>query len=94
MKNIPFSEDGRRYVQLRLETYNVMNHHDYTGRANSATFYSPTDLRLTNLPTGISTFVSPTSTTGLVTGGGRFGYGALSGAANPRRVQISAKIYF
>ena len=33
MKNVPFSKDGRRYVQLRLETYNMLNHHDWSGRA-------------------------------------------------------------
>ena len=32
MKNVPFSKDGRRYVQIRLETYNTLNHHDWTGR--------------------------------------------------------------
>jgi len=84
-KNVVFSKDGRRYVQLRLETFNLLNHHDYTGRAMSATFRTPTDLTLTNLPLGIS----PVSSNG-----GRFGFGALSGAASPRRVQLSFKIYF
>jgi hypothetical protein len=92
MKNVPFSKDGRRYVQLRLETYNMLNHHDFTGRSMSPNFWSPTDLRITNLPTGISTMVNPT--TGAAMDGGRFGYGALSGAASPRRVQISLKINF
>jgi hypothetical protein len=95
MKNVPFSEDGRRYVQLRLETYNVMNHHDYTGRSTSATFYSPTDLRLTNLPDGSTNpqaYVNPS--TGVQSSGGRFGFGALSGAASQRRLQVAFKIYF
>jgi hypothetical protein len=92
MKNVPFSKDGRRYVQLRLETYNMLNHHDYTGRSMSPTFNSPTDLTLRNLPTGISTLTNPS--TGAPIDGGRFGYGALSGAASPRRVQIAIKIYF
>jgi hypothetical protein len=92
MKNVPFSKDGRRYVQLRLETYNALNHHDYTGRAMTPNFWSPTDLRITNLPTGISTMVNPS--TGAALDGGRFGYGALNGAASPRLVQIALKIYF
>jgi hypothetical protein len=44
------------------------------------------------LPTGISTFTNPS--TGAAIDGGRFGYGALNGAAAPRRVQISIKINF
>jgi hypothetical protein len=92
MKNVRFSKDGRRYVQLRLETYNALNHHDYTGRNLTPNFYSTTDLRITNLPTGISTMVNPT--TGAPMDGGRFGYGALNGAANPRRVQLGIKIIF
>lgn len=86
MKNVPFSQDGRRYVQLRLETYNVLNHHDYTGRATSATFTSPTNWTITNLPEAV---VPPGTANG-----GRFGFGALSGAAAPRRLQIAVKIYF
>lgn len=86
MKNVVFSQDGKRYVQLRAETYNLLNHHDYTGRSMSATFRSPTDLTLTNLPDAIVGTA--------VTNGGRFGYGALSGAASPRRMQVAVKIYF
>jgi hypothetical protein len=89
---VPFSKDGRRYVQLRLETYNALNHHDYNGRSMSPNFWSTTDLRITNLPTGISTFTNPS--TGAAMNGGRFGYGTLSGAQSPRRVQIALKIYF
>jgi len=86
MKNVMYTSDSKRYVQLRVETYNLFNHHDYTGRSTSATFRSPTDLTLTNLPDAVvGTAVS---------NGGRFGYGALSGAASPRRMQIAVKIYF
>ena len=92
MKNVPFSKDGRRYVQLRLETYNAFNHHDYNGLALTPNFWSTTDLRVTNLPTGISTFTNPS--TGAAMNGGRFGHGALTGAQSPRRVQISFKIIF
>jgi TonB-dependent Receptor Plug Domain. len=92
MKNVQFSKDGRRFVQLRLETYNMLNHHDYTGRGMGPTYNSPVDLTIRNLPTGISTLVNPSNGTSI--DGGRFGYGALSGAASPRRVQISIKINF
>ncbi len=86
MKNVVFSKDSKRYVQIRAETYNLLNHHDYTGRSTSATFRSPTDLTLTNLPDAVVG-------TGAANGG-RFGFGALSGAANPRRMQVALKIYF
>jgi hypothetical protein len=85
-KNFPYSHDNsRRYIQLRLETYNTFNHHDYTGRNMGATFRSATDFTLTNLPIGVSTISN---------NGGRFGFGALNGAASPRRVQLSLKVYF
>jgi hypothetical protein len=86
MKNVMFSKDSRRYVQLRVETYNLLNHHDYNGRAMQATFKNLTDLTLTNLPDA----VVGTS----VTNGGRFGFGSLTGGQNPRRLQVALKIYF
>lgn len=82
MKNVVYSQDNRRYVQLRLEAFNAFNHHDYTGIGTNASFASPTNLTLTNLPLGV-----PGGST-------RFGFGALSGAAAGRRLQISLKIYF
>ena len=93
MKNIPFSKDGRRYVQIRLETYNTLNYHDWTGRNMGAQFYSPANLILSNLPTGISTVPNPTNPT-VMLNGGRFGFGALTGAASPRNVQMALKVYF
>jgi hypothetical protein len=78
-------------VQLRLETYNAFNHHDWTGIAATPQYVSPTNLTLSNLPLGISTL---TNSTGAIVSGGRFGYGALTGAASPRRTQLSLKIYF
>jgi hypothetical protein len=92
MKNIPFSKDGRRFVQLRLETYNTLNHHDWTGRNMTPQFYSPVDMRLSNLPAGISTLTNPSNGTSI--NGGRFGYGALTGANSPRTMQMALKVYF
>jgi hypothetical protein len=94
MKNVPFSKDGRRYAQFRLETYNTLNHHDYTGRGTNVTFFSPTDLRITNLPDGSTNPLAYKNASGVQSSGGRFGVGALSGAASPRRTQLSMKIYF
>jgi hypothetical protein len=91
MKNIPFTNDSRRYVQIRIETYNTFNHHDYNGYNLGAQFYSPADLRLVNLPQGISQFLNANGTS---VNGGRFGFGALSGANSPRTMQAAIKIYF
>jgi hypothetical protein len=75
-------KNEKRFVQFRIETYNTLNHHDYTGRNMGATFNSPAVLTLTNLPTALGG------------GGGRFGFGVLNGAASPRRLQVAMKIYF
>jgi hypothetical protein len=92
LKNVPFTKDGKRYFQFRLEAYNALNHHDYTGRNLTPNYWSPTDLALTNLPTGISTMTNPSNGTSM--NGGRFGFGALTGAASPRRVQLGIKLFF
>jgi hypothetical protein len=74
-----------------LETYNTLNHHDYNGRNLSPQLYSPTDNRITNLPVGISTILN---SSGGSVNGGRFGFGALTGAQGPRTMQMALKIYF
>jgi hypothetical protein len=92
MKNIMFSRDNsRRYLQLRLETYNVGNGHDFNGYNTTAQFYSPADLRLSNLPQGISTI---TNSSGGSINGGRFGFGAKTGTQQTRTLQAAVKIYF
>ena len=88
MKNVMFSKDNRRYVQFRLETYNLLNHHDWLNRNYTATFTSPTDMTLTNLPTSVA------SKLGMTRNGGQFGFGSLSGAANPRTMQATLRVIF
>jgi hypothetical protein len=90
MKNIMFSKDNnRRYFQIRLETYNTFNCHEYNGVNSGAQFYSPDTpaqmAELTNLPVGISTITQ---------NGGRFGFGALTGSNQTRTLQAAIKIYF
>jgi hypothetical protein len=91
MKNVHLTEDGKKSIQLRVEAYNLLNHHDWTGRNMGATFQSPTNLTLTNLPTEIAT----QNAGGVYTqAGGRFGFGALNGAVTGRRIQLNMKVYF
>ncbi len=49
-------------------------------------FYSPANLTLTDLPDAVVNYATPN--------GGRFGFGALNGDNNPRRLQAALKIYF
>jgi len=30
-KNVPFTKDGKRYIQFRIEFYNIMNHTNWGG---------------------------------------------------------------
>jgi len=80
LKNVPLH--GERWkMQLRCEMFNAPNHTQFTGFASSATF-SPTTGQILNTPTALGGT------------GGRFGFGAVTGAAQPRRLQLGAKIYF
>jgi len=78
IKNIPIHEAIR--IQLRCEMFNAFNHPQFTGINNSAIFNSAG--QITNLPTALGG------------GGGRFGFGAVTGTADPRRIQLAGKIYF
>jgi len=79
-KSFPFSADGSRFVQLRLEMFNAPNHTQYSGVNTSIVFDSAG--KVTNLPTALGG------------GGGRFGFGAVTSARDPRIIQLAAKIYF
>jgi hypothetical protein len=68
-------------LQLRCEMFNAFNHPQFTGFNSSATF-DPNTGKILNLPTALGGT------------GGRFGFGALTGTADPRRIQLAAKIYF
>jgi hypothetical protein len=79
-KKFVFSSDGARYVQLRLEMFNAPNHTQFSSTNNSIIFDAAG--KVTNLPTALGG------------GGGRFGFGTVTGARDPRILQIAAKIYF
>lgn len=67
-------------LQLRVEMFNAPNHPVFNSFNRSATFNSAG--KIINLPTASGGT------------GGRFGFGALTGTADPRRIQLAAKFYF
>ena len=94
-KNFHLSEDGKRYLQLRLEAFNVFNHAQFTGynlttnitnaagQTGNAIFSNYTGLTLTNnlRPAGSAAVL------------GTY-FGEFSGANAMRVLQLAAKFYF
>jgi len=78
-KNVPLHGERVR-MQLRVEMFNAWNHPEFNGWNRSATFNQAG--QITNLPTALGG------------SGGRFGFGALTGTSDPRRIQLAAKFYF
>ena len=82
-KNIPVRGESK-YLQLRLEFYNLWNHTQWSFLNVTPTFDAAGNI--TNLAG--------------TAGGGRFGFGALNtvrtaaGAGGPRQIQLGAKFYF
>ncbi len=78
-KNLPLGSNESRYIQLRVEMFNAPNHVRFSDYGRSATFKNG---KIVNLPEALGGT------------GGRFGFGALSAARDPRIIQLAAKIYF
>jgi hypothetical protein len=68
------------FLQLRVEMYNAFNHARFNAFNGSAQFN--TAGQLVNTPTALGGT------------GGRYGFGALTGTASPRIIQLAAKFYF
>ena len=79
-KNVKFGAE-QRFLQLRLEMFNAPNHTQFSGFNNTIQF-NPTTGAVTNLPTSLGG------------GGGRYGFGAINAARDPRIIQLAAKFYF
>ena len=79
-KKFQFTSNESRYIQLRWEMYNAFNHTQCNDVNTTAQFDSAG--KLINLPTSLGG------------GGGRFGFGAVNSARNPRTMQLAAKLYF
>jgi hypothetical protein len=79
LKNVPLHGEGVK-LQLRVEMFNAFNHTRFSSFNGGATFNQAG--QITNLPTALGG------------GGGRFGFGALTGTNSPRNIQLAAKLYF
>jgi len=81
-KKFGLGKDESRYLQLRLEAFNMPNHTEWGGVNLNATFNAAGGI--TNLPAALGG------------SGGRFGFGALNSVrSNSQRIlQIAAKLYF
>ena len=94
-KNIPFSADGKRFIQLRLEAFNAPNHPQFSGynlTTNVANATGATGNAIFSNFTGLvaTTNFRPAGNTSVL---GTY-FGEPNGAQNMRVVQIAAKFYF
>lgn len=78
-KNVPLHGESMK-LQLRAELFNAWNQARFSSFNQSVTFNQAG--QITNLPTALGG------------GGGRFGFGALTGTRDPRRIQLAVKLYF
>ncbi|HEY3442954.1 MAG TPA: carboxypeptidase-like regulatory domain-containing protein [Paludibaculum sp.] len=78
-KNFPIRE--AMSIQIRLEMFNAPNHPQFNAYNTGATFSSTTG-KVINTPTALGGT------------GGRFGFGAITGTNDPRRIQLAGKFYF
>jgi hypothetical protein len=88
-KNVPFTKDSKRYVQFRIEFYNIMNHTNWGGVASSVQYSTlgpgGSTGTILNLPQYLATGTS---------NGGRFGVGAAQSPSGGRIGEMSLKLYF
>jgi len=94
-KNIPFSADGKRYLQLRLEAFNALNHPKFSGynlTSNVTNGAGATGNSIFSNFTGLvaSNNTRPAGSTQVL---GTY-FGEYNAAQNMRVVQIAAKFYF
>ena len=94
-KNIPFSADGKRYLQLRLEAFNAFNHPQLSGynlTSNVTNGAGQTGNSIFSNFTGLvaSNNTRPAGSTSVL---GTY-FGEPNAAQNMRVVEIAAKFYF
>jgi hypothetical protein len=94
-KNIPIARDGKTYLQLRLEAFNVFNHPQFSGynlttnvvngagQSGSAIFSNFTNLAVTNN-------IRPAGSASVL---GTY-FGEYNAARDMRILQVAAKFYF
>ena len=94
-KNIPLGGEGKRYVQLRMEAFNVFNHRQFSGynlatnvvnsagQTGASVFTNFNGLAVTNN-------VRPAGGTAIL---GTY-FGEYNGARDMRIIQLAVKLYF
>jgi hypothetical protein len=90
-KNVPFTKDGKRYLQFRIEFYNIMNHTNWGGVASTVQFAALGAGGSTGNITNMPQYLLPAGTT---PNGGRFGVGAAQSPGGGRIGEMSLKVYF
>jgi len=90
-KNVPFTKDGKRYVQFRIEFYNIMNHTNWGGVNGTVQFAALGNGGTTGNITNLPQYLLPAGTT---PNGGRFGAGAAQSPGGGRIGEMSLKVYF
>jgi hypothetical protein len=91
-KNVPLTKDNlRRYVQFRIEFYNVENHTNWSGVASSVQFNALGPGGSTGVIDNLPQYLLPA---GASPNGGRFGVGAQQSPGGGRIGEMSLKLYF
>ena len=89
-KNVPLTKDNRkRYVQFRIEFYNIMNHTNWGG-VNSTVQFSSIAPGNTGTIVNLPQYLVPAG----AQNGGRFGVGAAQSPGGGRIGEMSLKLYF
>ena len=94
-KNIPLGGDGKRYIQLRLEMYNMPNHTEFSSVNSSVQLTAPNGVIGSGIfasypNVAITNNVRPAGSTAPL---GQF-FGEYNGARSARIIQLGGKVYF
>jgi hypothetical protein len=94
-KNFPFGGGGKRYLQLRIEAFNVFNHTEYSGvnrTTNLTNGAGQTGAAILNNYTGlvVTNNLRPSGSTAVQ---GTY-FGEYNATRDPRIIQLGVKLYF
>ena len=91
-KNVPLTKDNtKRYVQFRIEFYNVENHTNWGGIASGVQYNAVGPGGTTGVIDNLPQYLLPANAT---PNGGRFGVGAKQSPGGGRIGEMSLKLYF
>jgi hypothetical protein len=94
-KNIVFGGEGKRYLQLRIEAFNVLNRHQFSGynlgtNVTNATGATGNSIFSNYTGLTVSNNLRPAGSTQVL---GTY-FGEFNGARDMRMIQVAAKFYF